>query len=466
LRKIFFLFIFCLSFFQQPILLIPPQQISSILVKKNSAVVNFPRYINFNLTAQSDSEISQVVLAYGTNARTCLDGEARQELVFQPAKSVVLNWNWDLIRSSSFPPGVEMWWRWEIQDSAGNKIVTETGRLIIEDPNYSWQSLKNSSITLFWAEGDSSFGRLMMAQSLQSLDRLVKKAGLSQPDLIKIYVYPSAEEIKSATLHMPDWIGGLAYSEYDTTLIGVAPNNSSWASSIIPHELSHLVTGWRVFNCSGGEMPTWLSEGLARFAEGPTSAEDIADLKEAIQNGNVPGLQGLTAGFAASYEVSAFEYIYSGIVVTYLIEKFGADKMDALLGKIKEGNQIDAALRAIYEMDTVGLDKSWRSSAGLLPAAEVTSAPSTPTPLRTQIPTLSLWTPMASTPTISVTSLPTAMPTDTPDLAENTPISPTPTLYQSVTNAGETPVLAYAVGGILIIAIATCLVLFYLKRSS
>ncbi len=464
MRKFYFLLIFvCFLYpgqFRFPVSL----QTGPILVVENSVDVSFPRYIDFNLTAQSDTEINQVVLVYSTSGRTCVSGEARQELEFEPAKSVVLNWEWDLIRSSSFPPGAEISWRWEIRDASGNSVVTEAEKITVEDTNYAWQSLKNSAITLFWAEGDAAFGKLMMNLSQQSLERLEKKAGLSLPEIIKIYIYPSAEEIKSATLHMPDWIGGLAYSEYDTTLIAVEPQYTSWASTIIPHELSHLVTGWRVYNCRGGAMPTWLNEGLARFAEGAVSEGDIESLKKAIQNGNVPGLQGLAAGFAASAEVSAYEYTYSGMVVTYLIEKFGVEKMDALLGKIKEGSQIDPALRAFYGLDTVGLDKSWRASLGLLPAAEATIAPSTPTQVRTQVPTLSLWTAVVSTPQATFTDLPTAVSTAaiTPEVTVSNTPAPTALVDAST---GATPAWIYAAGGLFAVAIAAAALLFFLKRT-
>jgi hypothetical protein len=454
---------FCYSFVSQ-ILSATPPAITSIQVIKNTVEVNFTRYIDFNLVAQSDAEINQVVLVYGTSGRTCLSGEARQALDFKPNPSVVLNWNWDLIRSSSFPPGVEIWWRWEIRDARGNTMVTETSKVTIEDIHYSWQSLKNNSITLFWAEGDRSFGNFMMSQAQMSLDRLVKEAGLSLPNEIKIYVYPSADEIKSATLHMPDWIGGLAYPEHDTTLIGVNPQNASWANKIVPHELSHLVTGWRVFNCSGGEMPTWLSEGLARFAEGPSSEAEVAGLKKAVSAGNVPGLKGLTAGFAASTEISGHEYTYSGMVVTYLIEKFGAQKMDALLGRIKEGNQIDDALGAIYKLDTVELDRLWRTSVGLMPEPEVTFTPPTPTAQRTKVPTLALWTALAPTPANTATMPPTAVPTakPSPETKVSTSISPTP-LPATDSSAGI-PIWGYAIGGVVIALLAAFLVLYFIKR--
>jgi hypothetical protein len=379
---------------------------------------------------------------------------------------VTATWDWDLNSSASLPPGAEIWWHWEIQDSLGARLTTEKSTLTIEDPNYTWQSLKNNSISLYWAQGSKSFGNFLMNQATQSLDQFVKNSGISQPSSIKIYVYPSADDVKAATLHMPDWIGGIAYPEYDVTIMGIDPRATAWAVQVIPHEISHVVTGWRVYNCTGGEMPTWLSEGLARFAEGAIPANELTDLKTAIQNGEVPDLQGLTAGFSANAEVTTNEYTYSASVVTYLIDTFGADKMDALLGKIKEGNQIDDALRSVYNVDTPRLDHDWRVSLGLAPAVVFTSASPSTTPRRTQIPTMALWTPAVETTVPTALLLPTAIPVTVTPPATSTPLSRQTTAQAPVTptNAGIPPWVFIALGTIVVMAIVIVLGVIFLNR--
>lgn len=447
-------------------------QQSNIQIQVSSLIIDFPKEANFHLRAASQVEINQVILVYGTNARSCLSGEARQEIDFDPQKTVSLDWKWDLTRSGSIPPGAEIWWRWEIQDSAGGRLVSDTSKYIVADPSFTWQTLQNGPVSLYWSTGDKNFGQTLINQAYASLDRLSKKAGISYPTAIKIYVYPTADDLKNATLHTPDWIGGIAYPEYDTTLMQVAPENIGWAKDVIPHELSHLVTDWRVYNCVGGYLPTWLSEGLARFAEGPLPQADLSVLYEAVKSKSVPSLTGLASGFAASSVIAENEYNYSGSVVTYLIDTFGADKMDALLGKIKEGEQIDPALEGIYGVNTAGLDRKWRASVGLSPLDE--STPTTaPTRQRTQVPTMSLWTPVFQSPTATATpQLPdpivfTPSPTaviiqPTLTIASALPMTPTP--LSTMNTSDSSSALPGILAGAAVLVIVLFVFLFLRKK--
>jgi len=465
LTKILLLIFWCLTSLPFPASFTAVRQTSNIQIEKSWVVVNFPRHINFNLKAQSPSEINQVVLIYGTNARTCVGSEARQQVEFTPAKAIALNWDWDLNLSGSLPPGVQVWWQWEIQDAAGNKLLTDRTTAIVEDNNYTWQTLKNNAITVYWSKGSTAFGQMVLDQAVASLDRLSTKAGLNYPNPVSIYVYPSAEDLKNATLHMPDWIGGLAIADYDTTIMGIDPNDTAWISQVVPHELSHLVSDYRIFNCSGGHMPTWLNEGLAMFAEGNAKSADIESLKKAIQNGDVPGLNGLTAGFAASGVISNYEYTYSQLVVTYLIDTYGVEKMDALLGKIKEGNEIDTALQAVYGVDTIAIDKNWRTKLGIAPVSEVTQATLAPTVQRTKVPTLALWTQAPSPTVITQTPLPTAAPPTATPAATNTAVPATPTPLPPANTAEPTPTWLFIGGGVLLIGLLVTGAVLYLKRS-
>lgn len=49
---------------------------SSSNITTNEAIVNFPQGITFHLLAKSDEVIQSVVLRYGTNGRSCQEGEA------------------------------------------------------------------------------------------------------------------------------------------------------------------------------------------------------------------------------------------------------------------------------------------------------------------------------------------------------------------------------------------------------
>lgn len=440
-------------------------QTEPVQVEKSWVVVDFPRHILFHLKAQSQSEITQILLVYGTDSVTCINNEAHQQVEFQPSKSISVEWDWDLNRSGGMPPGVELWWRWELTDSSGNQYVTERFSSVISDNNFSWQSLKNNSISVYWSSGNATFGAMVLNQAVQSLDRLSQKAGLTYPNAINIFVYPSAEDLKKATLHMPDWIGGIAFSEFNTTIMAIGPNETAWISKVVPHELSHLVTDYRTFNCSGGRVPTWLNEGLAMFAEGKAKEDDLNDLTRAIRSGDLPGLTGLTAGFAANGAISNYEYTYSQVIITYLIDTYGVEKLDALLGKIKGGVEIDDALQEIYGLDTNGIDKGWRNSVGLAPVTGETGGSPTPTLPRTKVPTLALWTPVKSLAVPSETPQPSPTQPVVTQIPSLPPILPTPTATSVNPSSGQPSAWIYLAGGVVLIGLLVFTVVAILKRS-
>jgi hypothetical protein len=140
--------------------------------------------------------------------------------------------------------------------------------------------------------------------------------------------------------------------------------------------------------------------------------------------------------------------------------------MDALLGKIKEGNMIDDALRSVYNLDTPRLDQDWRASLGLASTAAVTSAPPSATPRRTQVPTMALWTPAVATSVPTATLLPTPVPATLTPAATSTLLSP-----QAPTQAPVTPVsqvippwIFIALGTLVVMIIVVVLGFILLKH--
>jgi hypothetical protein len=101
------------------------------------------------------------------------------------------------------------------------------------------------------------------------------------------------------------------------------------------------------------------------------------------------------------------------MVVTYMVDTYGSQKMSELLDSIKGGNKIEKALAEVYGKNTDGIDAEWRISLGY--AAQPTQVTSNAT--RTAVPTMALWT-----SAVRPSTTPTSPPTNT-----STPISPSHT---------------------------------------
>ncbi|RMF49886.1 MAG: hypothetical protein D6755_01895, partial [Anaerolineae bacterium] len=368
-------------------------------IRNNQADMAFPITVDFHLEATGQYPIQAATLLYGTNALSCHENVSRKE--FQPAASthVYLNWTWDLERSGALPIGAQIWWQWQLTDTQGNQWSTPRQTLTVQDTAYDWHTVQAGKITLQWVEGGAYFGNTMLDIATASLERLVNEMGIAPPTPITIAIYPDVQGVKDALIHAAEWTGGVAFPEYGSIMTGIRPNEMSWARDVLPHELAHLVVDTLTFNCQGITLPTWLSEGMAVYAEGNLSDHDQRILTKALDEGTLPPLTTLTSGFSPYPDEASRSYAHSGAVIGYLAQTFGPQELNHLLETIQQGHRVDEALQLVYGLDTYTLDRAWRAAWGYpdqLPERQSVQAPTA-----TPIPTLALWNPLgtAATPT-------------------------------------------------------------------
>ncbi len=438
-----------------------PAAAAGLQVTLNRFVSNFPDRLTFDVAAQSEANINQVTLLYGTDGRTCQAGTARQAIDLTPAPAIEASWDWELRRSGSLPPGARVWWQWELSDAAGARMVTEQTWDTLRDERFTWQTLQQGDVTVLWVEGDRAFARALLRLAQASLDRLSAELGVSAPGPIQLVIYPTTEDLLSALVYPADWTGGVAFPAYNITLIGIAPDQLDWAAQVIPHELTHLVVGVRVFNCRGLGLPTWLDEGLAMVGEGADSGRGLDAVKEALAAGQLGQLSSLASGFQVEGDLARLSYDYSGEIVAYLLAEHGPEKLQALLDAIQSGQKAETALQATYGFDTDGLDAAWRASVGL--DAAVNAAP-TAAATRTAVPTFAMWTataPPTATPSATLAASPTPPPSATPEIPAVTPTPPS----AAPPAAALGPWLGAGLGLLVIAALAAWFVLRRLKGS-
>lgn len=421
-------------------LLVLPEraQAGAINVSVNAAKPDFPRSIAFHITAKADSNIDRVALIYGVNTETCLSSQARHEMVFDPKAAVDLEWEWDMFRSGDLPPGVEIWWQWEIHAADGTQQLTDVMQLTVEDPGYEWKKLERGQITLYWAKGSNAFGQSLLDIAASSLDRLASTSGLKPSGSIRLTIYPSQEAMKNAMMHTTDWMGGVAFPEYRIVLLEIAPETDmAWPKSAIPHELSHLVFGQRIYNCLSMDAPSWLNEGMARYAEGPVTEDERKPVLDELKQNRLQPFTSIAAGFPADSRRANLAYSQSKLLVDFMIESYGKDKLEALLDQFKDGQKTDDALRAVYGLDTNGLDLTWRASLGFGTAPEPSFATPTAAVRSTVAPTLALMQAVQPTASSTATTLPTATaaPSATPAAAGQVDVTAPPTVVAAAATA-------------------------------
>lgn len=319
----------------------------------------FPLELRFTISAASDVAITDIRLHYSVDRRAFADVTAEAYLEFTPARAVDTSWEWDMRRTGGLPPGTVVEYWWTVEDAGGDRIETSPARVQFDDERFAWRSLAEGQVTIHWYEGTESFAEDTMKAVQGSLDWLAEDTGAHLVDPVEIYVYGSAEDLRSSMVFPQEWTGGVAFTRYGRIAIGIAPNNLGWGRKALAHELTHLVVHQMTLNPYGG-LPTWLEEGLAMRSEGPLAPEFRSYLERAVEVGSLISARSLSSPFSAFAEESYLSYAESYSLVEFLVRTYGKEKLLELLEAFRRGSSYDGALTGVYGFDTDGLDRLWR----------------------------------------------------------------------------------------------------------
>lgn len=394
----------------------------AVEVIDNRARLEFPDRITFDADFKSNTPIQRVVLEYGVDQQTCGQVVAKAFPDITPGDSVSASWTWEMLQTGSQPPGATIWWRWRLTDAQGKDTLTSDQTVIWLDDQHAWQTISGGSINLHWYNGDQAFGRELHDSAVKSLADLAQATGLRTTAPIDLYIYGNVQDMRDAILYEPGWTGGLAFSDYDIVLIGIAPDDIEWGKRTQAHELTHMLAGQLTFSCLS-DIPTWLQEGLAVYGEGGPEAASRDQLNQAIRANTLLSIRSLSGNFSEDPAKADLSYSQSYSVVNFLIEQYGQDRMRTLLDALKQGQTVDEALQTAYGFNVDGLDDAWRAHVKARPRPNAGAQP-TATPAPTEVPTFVPISIAQAAPTMAPTR---ARPTPTPIVVSQAPPAESPT---------------------------------------
>lgn len=399
----------------------PPQIVQPAA---NEALVSFPDQVTFRLRLPPGSDAQEATLNYDVDRRSCVDASSRVPVEVGDGQ---LEWTWIMSRSGNPPPGTELWWEWTWQDARGDTYSTPRQSVTLSDDRFEWRTVSEKGIVLNWYRG-KEVGPLLLEAAVAGLERLQAEMGIELQDEVTFYIYGDAGDMRQAVLYVQEWAGGLAFDGYSTILIGVPPDRASeWGRETVRHELAHLVLGQFGWSCLGGSRATWLEEGLAVYAEGPPDEDTREDILGAIEDDLFLPLRSLNGTFPADDAQAGLAYSQSYSVVNYLLQTYGAEKLQATIQTLAQGLGTDEALQEVYGFNVDGLEVEWRRAIGAPPRA----IPPTPTPLVA-----------AAVPTVAPLEVAQVLPT--PAAAAATPADSAPGRTPLLCGLGLAPLLLLA----------------------
>ena len=320
--------------------------------------VDFPMRVNFSLSVASDADITDIRLHYTVDRMRHAEVISEVPLDFEPAEMVDAGWGWDMRKTGGLPPGSRLSYWWTVRDAAGGELKTDPATVQVDDDRYPWRSLSEGLVTLYWYEGDDAFAQELIDTAQQALARLHSDTGAELESPAAIYIYAKSEDLLGAMIFPQEWTGGVAYTRFSTIAIGIPTDSLDWGKRAMTHELTHLVIHQMVFN-PYNDLPTWLDEGLAMYAEGSLEPVFVNLLVKAINENKLITVRSLASPFSAYAEESILAYAQSYSLVDLLINNYGQSRMLELLNTFREGSGYDEALLKVYGFDMDGLNRLW-----------------------------------------------------------------------------------------------------------
>ncbi len=336
------------------------QAAGPITITRTEASYTFQKEAHFTLEATSDNDIIRATLLFRLADQTSTNAN---EKTVAPARLITVDHTWNLA-NADLPTGTIVTYWWLVEDKAGNKTESERRRFTYEDTRFTWKRLNREDVTLNWYRGDDALGRDLLDAAVTAYQRLAAEFSVERKPA-SIYIYGSFDDLRSGIGESAqEWTGGRAYPQYNLVLIGVPPDQLSFGKRAVPHEFSHLIIHRATAN-PYGDLPRWLDEGLAMWAEGDLDAEYKTALSQAIRAKQLVSLKSLSSNFPADSKQATLAYAQSYSVVVFIRDSLGRQKIAELLKAFKSGSTDDAALQSVLGMSTAELDSRWRASLGV-----------------------------------------------------------------------------------------------------
>jgi hypothetical protein len=335
---------------------------SGLTVVESRAEADFPMLLNFELSARSGVEITDIRLCYTLDRISFAEVISEAYINFTPAKEVNVSWSLEMVKVGGLPTGSSLEYWWQITDASGSTIETAPARVQFDDTRYEWSALTEGELTIYCYQEDDNLVAELMAAAQEALTRLAESTGATLQRPARFYIYANSLDLQAAMIYPQQWTGGVAYPRLGIIAIGISPTNLDWGKRAMAHELAHLVIHQMTLN-PYTDLPRWLDEGLAMYAEGPMEAAFDNALSKAIANDSLISVPSLSSPFSAYSDEAVLAYAQSYSLVEYLIISYGQPRMLELLHTFGEGKGCDAALGAVYGFDTATLDSLWREYA-------------------------------------------------------------------------------------------------------
>lgn len=340
-----------------------PSTPQEITVTSNTATITFPDYITFSIELTSPVTVDEITIICSSDERTLVPSTNQAEPDFDADCTINTEWKWEMKKIGSIPPGATIWWEWVITNQDGETLTTPRQEIVYSDTRFKWEFREYDIVDVYWHSQPEELIEELLAVVETQLSRIELDVDIPAERKPQVFIYRSSEELRDAMLFEQQWTGAVAFTSYNIILTAVNSSSLEWAKDALPHEITHILVREMVFG-PFGELPTWLNEGLAQYAESEMDSYTQEILNTAIMDDELISIKSLSGSFPADSAGAYLAYAESRSIVEFMIETFGWEKMRQLLDTFKDGSTDDNALLSVYGFDINGLETQWKAYIG------------------------------------------------------------------------------------------------------
>jgi hypothetical protein len=257
-----------------------------------------------------------------------------------------------------------------------------------------WQELKGEHFIVNYLQ-DKQFAEEVLNKAEHYYENIAYDLGYPRNSefwtwekRVKVNIYNDRKSFLKAT-GQPEWSYGVA--DYIKKEIAGFAFSQGFLASVLPHEIAHLI--FRDFVGFKGEVPLWLDEGVAQWAELNKRNELKAFIKSLYENDGLLSLSDMMkldirnlkqmdrvyvrsvvtknnergVLFLSTDNLLNTYYAQSVSLVGFLIERFGVSDFAHFCRQLRDGKSLQDALVTVYPAHIRSLDDfelQWREYIG------------------------------------------------------------------------------------------------------
>ena len=232
-------------------------------------------------------------------------------------------------------------------------LAQQVERLAREvDAEWDFRADDSRHFEIDFSQGESDYAARIVLRSLEAAyDTVGRKFGIYPEQRTAVVLYPE-KDFHDIT-QTPEWAGAAFDGRIKLPVRGLTSDNAA-LDRIVRHEYAHSL----IASLGNADVPTWLNEGLAMWAEEESDGDRLDWARQRLAGRDLLTLAQMTAPFTAlSTDAAETAYAQSYLTVWYMLDQYGARRIPELLDALGKEHDFAAAFAGVYSEDLATLER-------------------------------------------------------------------------------------------------------------